>query len=170
MTTTGFGTEYIGSSFFPTIAKQIFIITMIVGGCVGSTAGGIKVLRLEVLKKLFKRELQKIYLPRNAVIPVKLEGIILEDNEVFRISALVFGWIYLIIIGAGITAVFSDLNAFQAFSGMASAVGNIGPFYFSVSKMASLSPIIKLTYAFGMLAGRLELIPIFILFNRRAWK
>lgn len=170
MTTTGFGTEYIGSSFFPAIAKQIFILTMIIGGCVGSTAGGIKVLRLEVLKKIFKRELRRIYLPKNAILPIKLEGTILEKNEIYRISALVFGWIYLIIIGAGITALFSDLDAFQAFSGMASAVGNIGPFYFSVSKMASLSPIIKLTYAFGMLAGRLELIPIFILFNRNAWK
>lgn len=170
MTTTGFGTEYIGSNFFPTIAKQIFILTMIIGGCVGSTAGGIKVLRLEVLKKLFKRELKKIYFPKNAILPVKLDHTILDDDEVFRISALVFAWIYLIIIGAGITALLSDLNAFEAFSGMASAVGNIGPFYFSVSKMASLSPIIKLTYAFGMLAGRLELIPIFILFNRSAWK
>lgn len=170
MTTTGFGTEYIGSSFFPTIAKQIFIVTMIVGGCVGSTAGGIKVLRFEVLKKLFNRELKKIYLPENAIIPVELDHVILEDNEVFRIAGLVFAWIYLIAIGAGITALLSDLNAFEAFSGMASAVGNIGPFYFSVSKMASLSPIIKLTYAFGMLAGRLELIPIFILFSRKAWK
>jgi trk system potassium uptake protein TrkH len=170
ITTTGFGTEYIGSSFFPTIAKQIFIVTMIIGGCVGSTAGGIKVLRFEVLKKLFNRELKKIYLPENAIIPVELDHVILEDNEVFRIAGLVFAWIYLIAIGAGITALLSDLNAFEAFSGMASAVGNIGPFYFSVSKMASLSPIIKLTYAFGMLAGRLELIPIFILFNRKAWK
>ena len=143
---------------------------MIIGGCVGSTAGGIKILRLEVLKKLFHRELKKIYLPENAVTPVELDHVILEDNEVFRISGLVFAWIYLIAIGAGITALLSDLNAFEAFSGMASAVGNIGPFYFSVSKMASLSPIIKLTYAFGMLAGRLELIPIFILFNRNAWK
>lgn len=170
MTTTGFGTQDIGSAYFPAIAKQIFILTMIIGGCVGSTAGGIKVIRLEVLKKLFNRELRKIYLPEHAVTPVKIEGTILEDDEVFKIPSLVFGWIYLIFIGAGITALFSDLGAFEAFSGMASAVGNIGPFYFSVEKMASLSPIIKLTYAFGMLAGRLELIPIFILFNRQAWK
>lgn len=170
MTTTGFGTEYIGSEFFPSIAKQIFVLLMIIGGCVGSTAGGIKVIRLVVGRKLFRRELKKIYYPSNAIIPVKIDKTILEDEEVFKIPALIFGWIYLIIIGAGITAFFSDLDAFQAFSGMASAVGNIGPFYFSVSKMASLSPIIKLTYSIGMLAGRLELIPIFILFSKKAWK
>lgn len=170
ITTTGFGTQDIGSSFFPSIAKQIFILLMIIGGCVGSTAGGIKVIRLEVSKKLFKRELKKIYMPKHSIIPVKISNTILTDDEVFKIPALIFGWIYLIAIGAAITAFFSDLDAFQAFSGMASAVGNIGPFYFSVEKMASLSPIIKLTYSIGMLAGRLELIPIFILFNRKAWK
>lgn len=170
MTTTGFGTEYIGSDFFPSIAKQIFVLLMIIGGSVGSTAGGIKVLRLEVLRKLFKRELKKIYLPKHAVIPVKIDKVILEDQEVFKIPALVYGWLYFIIVGAAITALFSDLDAFQSLSGMASAVGNIGPFYFSVEKMISLSPIIKLTYAFGMLAGRLELIPVFILFNYKAWK
>ncbi len=170
ITTTGFGTEDIGSSFFPAIAKQVFIVLMIVGGCVGSTAGGIKVVRLEVVRKLFKRELKKIYMPEHAVIPVKISNSILPEDELLRIPALMFGWVYLIAIGAAITAFFSDLDAFQAFSGMASAVGNIGPFYFSVAKMASLSPIIKITYSIGMLAGRLELIPIFILFNRRAWK
>ncbi|MEA1974681.1 MAG: TrkH family potassium uptake protein [Bacillota bacterium] len=170
MTTTGFGTEDIGSSFFPSIAKQVFILLMIIGGCVGSTSGGIKVIRLEVLRKLFRKEIKKIYMPKHAVIPVKVGDSILPEDELLRIPALVFGWIYLIIIGAAITALFSDLDAFQSFSGMASAVGNIGPFYFSVQKMASLSPVIKLTYSIGMLAGRLELIPIFILFNKRAWK
>jgi trk system potassium uptake protein TrkH len=53
---------------------------------------------------------------------------------------------------------------------MFSAMGNIGPFFFSVEKMASLSPIIKLTYIIGMLAGRLEILPIIILFSRKAWR
>ncbi len=65
---------------------------------------------------------------------------------------------------------FSDLTAFEAISGMTSAMGNIGPFYFSVGKMASLSPVIKLTFIFGMLAGRLEILPIVVLFSIKAWK
>jgi trk system potassium uptake protein TrkH len=170
MTTTGFGTQAIGSDFFPSIAKQIFILLMIIGGCVGSTAGGIKVIRAVVLNKLFKRELRKNFYPKHSVLPVKIDKTILADEEVTKIPSLVYGWLLLIVIGAGITALFSDLDAFQAFSGMASAVGNIGPFYFSVNKMASLSPVIKLTYIIGMLAGRLELIPIFLLFNKNAWK
>ncbi len=170
MTTTGFGTEDIGSVFFPAITKQLFIVLMIVGGCVGSTSGGIKVLRVMVLNKLLKREVVKLNLPQKAVLPTTVDGIIVGHEEILRISALIFGWILLIVIGSGITALFSDLGPWEAFSGMASAVGNIGPFYFSVAKMATLSWVIKLTFIIGMLAGRLELLPIYILLIRRTWK
>lgn len=170
ITTTGFGTEDIGSSFFPAISKQLFIILMIIGGSVGSTAGGIKVMRTLILGRLLKREVTKVHLPRKAVLPVTISGTILDNDEVVRVSALVFGWLILIMIGSFITVLFSDLGAFEGFSGMASAVGNIGPFYFSVDKMISLSPVIKLTYIIGMLAGRLELLPLMILFSRKSWR
>lgn len=170
MTSTGFGTEDIGSSFFPVITKQIFIILMLIGGCVGSTSGGLKVLRIVVLNKLLKREVNKLSLPSKAVTPVVIDKQVVSNDEILRITSIVFGWILLIAIGSGVTALFSDLGPFEAFSGMASAVGNIGPFYFSVAKMASLSPVIKITYMIGMLAGRLELLPIYILLSKRAWK
>lgn len=170
ITTTGFGTEDIGSAFFPSITKQIFVLLMIVGGCVGSTAGGIKILRIIILEKLLKREVTKLSLPSSAVLPTTVNGIIIGSDELFRITAIVFGWLLLIVVGAGITALFSDLGPFEAFSGMASAVGNIGPFYFSVEKMVSLSWVIKLTYIIGMLAGRLELLPLYLLILRKTWK
>jgi len=169
ITTTGFGTEDIGSTFFPAIAKQLFIILMIIGGCVGSTSGGIKVIRVVILRKLIKREIKKIHLPNNAILPVTAKGTIVNKDEIYKVSALLFIWILLIFVGAGITALFSDLGAFESFSGMASAVGNIGPFYFSVDKMISLSPIIKFTYIIGMLAGRLEILPLLIMFNKKSW-
>ncbi|MBM7623115.1 TrkH family potassium uptake protein [Sporohalobacter salinus] len=170
ITTTGYGTKSIGSSFFSAVAKQLFLFFMLVGGCVGSTAGGFKVIRIVILNKLFSREIKKIYLPKRAVLPVKLNKKIIKNNEVMKVAALFFGWLALILVGSGITALFSDLSAFQAMSGMFSAVGNIGPFYFSVDKMVSLSPVIKLTYILGMLAGRLEILPVFILFTREGWK
>ena len=142
---------------------------MVVGGCVGSTSGGIKVIRITILSKLFRREIRKIRMPARSVAPVLVQQTPISDDEIYRISGLFFGWLLIIIIGSGITALFSDLDAFQSISGMTSAMGNIGPFYFSVDKMASLSPIIKLTYIFGMLAGRLEILPLMVLFNRKAW-
>jgi len=169
ITTTGFGTQDIGSTFFTSLSKQLFLILMVIGGCVGSTSGGIKVIRITILSKLFRREVRKIRMPARSVAPVLVEQTPISDNEIYRISGLFFGWLLIIIIGSGITALFSDLDAFQSISGMTSAMGNIGPFYFSVDKMASLSPIIKLTYIFGMLAGRLEILPLMVLFNRKAW-
>ncbi len=170
ITTTGYGTENIGGAFFPAVAKQLFIILMLIGGSVGSTAGGLKVLRIIVLERLLRREVNKLNLPGKAVLPVTVGGVVISQDEIRRISALVFGWLLLIGCGAAITALFSDLGPFEALSGMTSAVGNIGPFYFSVEKMASLSWVIKLTYIIGMLAGRLELLPVYILFVKGTWK
>ncbi len=170
ITTTGFGTQDIGSDFFPTVAKQIFIWLMIIGGCVGSTSGGVKVVRVMVLERLFNREFKRIYYPRHAIMPVKIDGSIVSKDELYKLSALFFGWLLIIVIGAMITSLFSDLGPFEALSGMTSALGNIGPFYFTVEKMASLSAIVKLNFIVAMLMGRLEIIPVILLFSRSAWK
>lgn len=170
ITTTGFGTHDINSDFFPAAARQIFLIFMLIGGSVGSTSGGIKVMRLNILGGLFKREIKKIYLPNHAVLPVTLDKKIIKNDEINKLTGLFSFWLILIVIGGVITSIFSDLNGWQSFSGMFSAMGNIGPFFFSVEKMASLSPVIKTTYIIGMLAGRLEIIPIIILLNKNAWK
>ena len=55
-------------------------------------------------------------------------------------------------------------------SAVASALGNIGPCYISVEAMTELHPLVKITYIIGMLAGRLEILPILMLFSRRAWR
>ena len=170
ITTTGFGTHSINSNFFPAAARQIFIVFMLIGGSVGSTAGGIKVMRLNILGGLFKREVKKIYLPNHAVLPVTLDKSIIDSDEINKLTGIFSFWLFLIVIGGIITSIFSDLDGWQAFSGMFSAMGNIGPFFFSVEKMASLSPVIKMTYIIGMLAGRLEILPIIILFTKRAWE
>ncbi|WP_027338622.1 TrkH family potassium uptake protein [Halonatronum saccharophilum] len=170
LTTTGYGTEDINSAFFPSFSKQIFLVFMFTGACVGSTSGGFKLFRIGILGGLFKREIRKIYSPKGAVLPVVIDGNIIPDEEIFRIVSIFFSWLFLILVGGGITALASDLPAWNSFSGIFSALGNIGPFYFSVEKMQELSDWIKITYIFAMLAGRLEILPLFIIFNRRAWR
>ncbi len=170
ITSTGYATKDINSPFFPALSKQVFFLLMVVGGCVGSTAGGIKVFRAGVLARLFRTRLLRMTAPKGTVTPVVINGKVLPEGEILRISAIVFAWLGLIALGGAVTAAFSDLDAWQSLSGMTSAVGNMGPFYFSVHKMAGLSPVIKLTYVFGMLAGRLEILPVAVLFTRAAWK
>ena len=75
----------------------------------------------------------------------------------------------LLIIGGGITALFTNHSAWASLSGMFSALGNIGPCYISVKDMINIHPVVKLTYIFGMLAGRLEILPVLLLFSKKAW-
>lgn len=170
ITTTGFGTEDINSAYFPAFAKQMFLLLMVIGGCVGSTAGGIKIQRSVILTKLFSKQIKKIHLPRTAISDVRFQGEVVNQFELERISGLFTGWLIFLVIGGCITSLFTDLNAWQSFSGMFSAMGNIGPCYFDVKTMSTLPSIVKIVYIVGMLAGRLEIIPILLIFSRKAWK
>ena len=170
ITTTGFGTTDINDPFFPAMSKQIFLVLMFIGGCVGSTGGGIKVMRITVLYNTFIGQIKKLRMPRKAFSEVVIDRRIVPNTEIKRIAGLFFGWLFLLLIGGFITALFTDLGGWESFSGMFSAMGNIGPCYISVQQMSVLPAIVKLTYIFGMLAGRLEILPILLIFNYKAWK
>ncbi len=170
ITTTGFGTEDINSLYFPAFAKQTFLLLMVIGGCIGSTAGGIKVQRIIILCRLFLRQIKRLRLPRTALSYVKYQGELVTLNELQRIAGLFTGWLLFLVFGGFITAFFTDLTAWQSFSGMFSAMGNIGPCFFDVQTMSELPAIVKITYIIGMLAGRLEILPIILIFSRKAWK
>lgn len=170
ITTTGYATQSIASSFFGSVAKQLFIVMMIIGGCVGSTAGGVKVLRISILLKMIKREIKKLVLPNRALDDVVVDHNKIDPDEIYRVSSLFFVWIVLLIFGGLVTAFFSQVDGFAAFSGMSSALGNIGPSYISVETMSQFNPIIKIVYILGMMAGRLEIIPVLLLFSPRGWE
>ena len=170
LTTTGFGTRDIGSEFFPTLARQLFLVMMVIGGCVGSTGGGIKVLRVVILSRLMIREIYKLRVPRRAASALVIDGQIVPDDESHRAAALFFMWIVLLAIGGGVTALLSDHGALESISGMFSALGNIGPCYISVEEMIAINPVVKMVYIFGMLAGRLEILPVLLLFSGKAWR
>jgi len=170
LTTTGFGTRDVGSGFFGSEARELFLVMMVIGGCVGSTGGGFKVLRVAILVKLIQREIYRLRTPMQAISRVVIDGEAVEFDEIQRVSGLFFAWVVLLIIGGGITALLSDFNGYQSFSGMFSALGNIGPSYIPVPEMGQLHPVTKITYIIGMLAGRLEVLPVLILFSPRAWQ
>ncbi len=170
LTTSGFATKNIGSDFFGAAAKQLFLVMMVIGGCVGSTAGGFKVLRIAILNRLMFRELFKLRTSSKASTGLIIDRKMLSEEETHRIAALFFTWIVFILIGGVITALFSNQGPWKSFSGMFSAMGNIGPCYISGQDMIDIHPVVKLTYIFGMLAGRLEILPVLLLFSRKAWR
>jgi trk system potassium uptake protein TrkH len=169
ITTTGYGTADIGSAYFGEVARQLFLVMMVIGGCVGSTGGGFKVLRVVIMGKLIGREVYRARTPRRAVSMVVVDGSAVSSDEIQRVSGLFFMWIILILIGGAVTAFLTHLGGYEALSGMFSAVGNIGPSFISIETMAQFNPVIKLTYIIGMLAGRLEILPVLLLFSPRAW-
>jgi trk system potassium uptake protein TrkH len=170
LTTTGFATRDIGSDFFPALARQLFLLMMVIGGCVGSTGGGIKVLRVAVLTRLVRRELFKLRAPGRASSGLVIDGKIVPEEEIRRVSSLFFAWMGFLAAGGVVTALFSDQGALESFSGMFSALGNIGPSFIPAGDMAVIHPVVKLVYTVGMLAGRLEILPVMLLFSKKAWR
>ncbi len=168
--TTGFVTRDIASGYFGPLARQVFMVLMVVGGCVGSTAGGLKVVRIVILWKLMARQISRALKPRSSVEVVMMDGARVGDGELHRTAALLFAWLVLLLFGALTTAALSSHGAMESASGMFSALGNIGPCYIPMAEMARLHPVTKLVYIVGMLAGRLEIIPVLMLFSSRAWK
>ncbi len=170
MTTTGYATRDIAAPIYGGAAKQIFLFLMIIGGCVGSTSGGLKVLRVGILFKLIKFKILSIVYSLHTVSFIMVDGSKVDFDEVRRVTSLFAAWMFLLAAGGLVTAVFSNLGALESFSGMASALGNVGPCYISASDMVKLSPVVKFTYITGMLAGRLEILPILMLFYKNTWK
>ncbi len=169
-TTTGYGTRDIASNYFAPLARQVFLVLMIIGGCAGSTSGGLKVARIVILWKLMAQQVGKVLKPDSSVELLLVDRKQVDAQEVYRTAGLFFAWLFLLLFGALTTAALSGHNALASASGMFSALGNIGPCYIPVQDMARLSPVIKLVYIAGMLAGRLEVIPVLMLFTGRAWK
>jgi trk system potassium uptake protein TrkH len=170
ITTTGFGTRDIATSYFGEGARQLFLVMMVIGGCVGSTGGGIKVLRVVILNKLFQREVYRLRVPANAITTVIVDGKAIDLNEIQRAASLFFAWVVLLVFGGMVTEFLSEHSGYAAYSGMFSALGNVGPCYIPLEDLGRLHPIIKLVYILGMLAGRLEILPLVLLFSRKAWR
>ena len=175
VTTTGFATRNIATDFGPA-AMLVFLLLMFIGGCVGSTSGGVKVLRIGVLLKMVSRQIRRLTYGPAAVQPLIVDGEIVDDEEIKRIAALFFAWVVLLAFGSLVTALLpvggapSAQGALASASGMFSALGNIGPCFIETAEMATLHWGVKIVYILGMLAGRLEILPLLLLLSPRTWR
>ena len=179
ITTTGFSTT--DFALWPMAAVTVLVILMIIGSMAGSTAGGIKVSRLAISVKGIYINLRKLINPRY-VPKAKLEGKPLEEktiNNVFSFITLyffiLFGTVFLLsfdpISGQMVGGV--KHGFFSNFSASLACISNIGPGFEAVgpySSFAAYSPFSKILLSFVMLIGRLEILPVFVLFNPRTWR
>jgi trk system potassium uptake protein TrkH len=168
-TTTGFTTRDIAGEWFSPLARQVFLFLMFIGGCVGSTAGGVKVLRVGVLWKLLWHQLKLITRSPREVVPFVVEGEVVSADEIQRTAAIFFAWVALLVLGGLITGLFSQFGTLESLSGMFSALGNVGPSYLQPQAFATVGIGVKVFYILTMVAGRLEIVPLLLIFSRKVW-
>ncbi len=168
ITTTGFSSANFGT--WPMFAKMILVILMVIGACAGSTGGGIKVSRLAILVKSGMRDIKKSLNPRS-VETVKLDRRTVEETVVKGVS--VFFGTYMIVAAVSMLLISIDGRDFTTTStAVIACIGNIGPGLGAVGpagNFSDFSAFSKLVLSFDMLAGRLELIPMLMLFSPYAW-
>ena len=168
MTTTGFAT--VDFNLWPTFSKVILIMIMFVGGCAGSTGGGIKVSRIVILFKSFKREVQKLLHP-NSVAPIKMEGEVVEGSVVKGVNVY-FAFVMILLFVGTLLVSFDGLDFASTFTGVIACINNIGPGLNLVGPMGNFdcfSYFSKIILSVLMLIGRLEVYPILILFLPKTW-
>ncbi len=163
ITTTGFASaDY---SQWGTFAVMVFFLLMFLGGSTGSTAGGIKILRYQILlATLFQHVRQTIY--PHIVQPVRYGGRAVGNDQIVSVGVFVFLYVATFSLVAAILAI-TGLDTITAFSGAAQALGNVGPGLGPIigpaGNFASLDGFQKLVLAFGMILGRLEILSVLVL-------
>ena len=169
MTTTGFATTDFGQ--WPAFSQSILLILMIVGACAGSTGGGLKCARALLLFKILRRNIHQV-LHHRRVQSVRVNGQVMDEKVLSNANAYLAAYVIILFF----SFVVISLDGFSVgtnFSAVLACFNNIGPGLEAVGptcNYAAYSTLSKLVLIVDMLAGRLEIFPILVLFSRSAWK
>ena len=169
ITTTGYST--VDFDKWPTFSKTIILSLMFCGGCAGSTAGGFKVSRVIILIKKVVKEFRKVGHP-NKVLNIQLEGKTLDKAMLEGVDSYFVLYSFTLFLLLLITAWDSDTFT-TALSAVLATFNNIGPGLDTVgptSNFSTYSVFTKIILSFGMLLGRLEIIPLLILISPRIYR
>ena len=166
-TTTGFTTETF--YLWPGAIPVILILASFVGGCAGSTAGGIKAIRFLLLIKQGQREIKQLVHP-SALIPIKVGGKPLPDRVISAVWSFFAVYIACFIIVMTILMI-NGLDQVSAFSAVAATMNNLGPGMGAVGdNYTQISDLSKWVLCLAMLLGRLEIFTLLILFSPVFWR
>lgn len=169
MTTTGYTTA--NFDLWPVFSKLVLLALMFVGGMAGSTAGGFKVSRVAIYLKSALMEIRRNVSP-NRRQPLSFEGKQLSDSLVRQSSFYLTAYIAVFLLLTLITSL-SSPTFLTAFSAVAATFNNIGPGLDVVGptgNYAHMSNLTKLALSVGMIMGRLEVIPVLVLFSPHTWR
>ena len=146
----------------PESIKALFLILMVVGGCSGSTAGGMKIWRFLVLYKMTDNEVKKLAMPPITVRKIKIGGKVITEDYAIKVAAYFFVYIFAALLQFLILSLFIP-DLFGALSLAISAQSNVGPAFYPV---IGTNDAAKIVLIFGIWFGKLEFLPVLALLNR----
>ena len=169
ITTTGYATPDV--DLWPGVSQTILLCLMVVGACAGSTGGGLKVARLLLLLKGVRRNIRQMLNPRKVEV-VRNNGAVVDEKILDNTNAYLSAYVIILF------AVFAiiSLDGFSVgtnFSAVLCTFNNIGPGLEAVGptcNFSAYSDLSKIVLSWAMLAGRLEIFPILVLFSRSTWR
>ena len=168
MTTTGYTTADFDR--WPGFAKTILLMLMVVGACAGSTGGGLKCMRVLLLFKALRRNIRRILNPRKVLV-VRSNDKVVSEQVLENTNAYLAAYMIIIVVSTLVLSL--DGFSFETnMSAVLATFNNIGPGMAAVGptcNYAAYGILSKLTMIMGMLAGRLEIFPILVLFSRSTW-
>ena len=170
ISTTGFSTE--NFDLWPALSKTVLVLVMFIGACAGSTGGGMKVSRIIILFKGFFREINTLIHPKQ-VKKISIDKRPVDKEVVRSVNAYVACYILVFVCSLLLISLFDNRDLVTNFTAVTATINNIGPGLAGVgpaSSFADFSLLSKLVLTFDMLAGRLELFPMLILFSPSTWK
>ena len=168
LTTTGFATN--DFNFWSDSGNAVLLALMFIGGCAGSTAGGIKVVRVLLMLKYARRELFKAIHPKS-VKPIKFNNKIVPDNIMNAIISFVVIYFLILIASSGILAILG-MDLISSITASIATLGNIGPGFNLIGPMANFDvvpPLGKLTLIANMWIGRLEIFTVIVMLTPEFW-
>lgn len=169
ITTTGYATtDY---NLWPEFSKSILFVLMFIGGCAGSTAGGIKIARIIIICKNIMHQFKSMFHPRYMNV-IRYEGNPVSDNTI-RETNNYFTLFIFILFGSFLIVSIDELDFETTLTAVVACINNIGPGFGAVGPMGNYSEfsyLSKLVLSFNMLLGRLEIFPVMFLFAPGLWK
>mgnify|MGYP000739414002 CR=1 FL=1 len=169
ITTTGFSS--CDFDLWPTLSKEVLVVLMFIGACAGSTGGGIKVSRILILGKTLGKELKQALHPQ-VVAPARMDGKLL-NHETIRTTNVFMAAYSFIFVGSFLLISLNGFDMVTNFTAVAATLNNIGPGLELVGPMQNFGGFAdpaKLVLIFDMLAGRLEIFPMLVLFLPDTWR
>lgn len=169
MSTTGFATADFMK--WPSTTQFWLFLLFFVGGCSGSTSGGVKVVRWVILGKQVNNETKRMLHP-HGVFSIRLNNKVGRKDIVFNVAAFISLYFILVAVTTLVGCI-GNLDLHSAFTGALSMVGNVGPGFGLLGPAENygfLPTFVKIWYCFTMLAGRLELYTMIIFFMPAYWK